>query len=246
MHTHFAPQISWRRSRLSFDWNPRYVQYIAARLPIGPVLCRGLPSLSIPSVAAPSPTNDDHALVQAMAREDERAAAALYDRHGGILYGLALRMVAEAADAEEVVLDAFAQAWKDAGRFDHTRGTVIGWLTTITRSRALDAIRARGRRSRMVDSASQQVGETAAMGEAAPPTDQAAEQGERAIAVSSALQTLPVSQRLAIELAFYEGMTHQEVAERLQEPLGTVKTRIRLGMLKLRDMLDALAPEHAT
>lgn len=245
MQTHFASPTAFHGFRLFFDWNPRYVAQIAARQSNGPVSRFRLQSLNAPSSATPSPTNADHALVQAMACEDEQAAAALYDRYGAIMYGLALRMVTEPADAEEVVLDAFAQAWKDAVRFDGERGTVIGWLTTITRSRALDAIRARGRRSRTVDSAFRQLDEPAAMGEAAPPTDQAAEQVERAIAVGSAMQTLPMPQRLAIEMAFYEGMTHQEVAERLQEPLGTVKTRIRLGMLKLRDMLTAFAPEHS-
>ena len=162
------------------------------------------------------------------------------------MYGLALRMVGEAADAEEVVLDAFAQAWREAGRYDTSRGSVLGWLTTIVRTRALDTIRARSRRAKMVDAASVRLDEPAAMGEPMPAPDRAAEESERAGAVSSALQLLPEQQRHAIELAFFEGLTHQEVAERLREPLGTVKTRIRLGMLKLRDMLGGLAPEPAS
>ena len=190
-------------------------------------------------------STSDLSLVAAMARGEERAAALLYDRHGAVMYGLALRMVSEAADAEEVVLDAFAQAWREAGRYEVSRGSVLGWLTTIVRTRALDIIRARGRRARMVDAASVRLDEPAAMGEATPAPDRAVEDAERAVAVSSALNALPDPQRRAIELAFFEGLTHQEVAERLREPLGTVKTRIRLGMLKLRDMLDRLAPETA-
>ena len=190
--------------------------------------------------------HDDQSLVLAMARGSERAAALLYDRHGAIMYGLALRMVAEPADAEEVVLDAFAQAWRDAERFDTSRGSVLGWLTTIVRTRSLDAIRARGRRAKMIESASVLLDEPAAMGEGVPSPDRAVEDTERAVAVSTALRVLPEPQRHAIELAFFEGLTHQEVADRLREPLGTVKTRIRLGMLKLRDLLVGLAPEPAS
>ncbi|MEQ1689943.1 MAG: sigma-70 family RNA polymerase sigma factor [Gemmatimonas sp.] len=201
--------------------------------------------MSAPSLSA-NLTTDDLSLVVAMATGEERAAALLSDRHGAVMFGLAIRMVGEAADAEEVVLDAFAQAWREAVRYDTTRGSVLGWLTTIVRTRALDTIRARGRRARMVDAATTRLDEPAAMGEGAPLPDAAVEGAERAGAVSSALRSLPDPQRRAIELAFFEGLTHQEVAERLREPLGTVKTRIRLGMLKLRDMLGGFAPEPAS
>ena len=191
----------------------------------------------------PNVPSADVALVAAMGQGDERAAAALYDRHGAVAYGLALRMLGEAADAEEVVLDAFAKAWRDASRFDPSRGTVIGWLTTIVRSRALDMIRARGRRAKMAETATTRADEPAGMGQGVPAPDRAVEDGDRVVAVSAALGALPDAQRRAIELAFFEGLTHQEVAERLREPLGTVKTRIRLGMLKLRDTLDGFASE---
>jgi RNA polymerase sigma-70 factor (ECF subfamily) len=159
------------------------------------------------------------------------------------MYGLALRMVGESADAEEVVLEAFAQAWRDAVRYDTSRGSVVGWLTTIARTRALDLIRARGRRSKMTDTAANQLDAPAAMGEGFRSADALVDDAERATAVASALNGLPDAQRRAIELAFFEGLTHPEVAERLREPLGTVKTRIRLGMQKLRDLLAGLAPE---
>jgi RNA polymerase sigma-70 factor (ECF subfamily) len=180
-----------------------------------------------------------------MARGEERAASELYDRHAGVMFGLALRMVGESADAEEVVLDAFSQAWRDASRYDTSRGSVTGWLTTIVRTRALDLIRARGRRARMVDSAGANTEAPAGMGEGFPQPDRGVMAGERASAVAAALGTLPAPQRHAIELAFFEGLTHHETAERLREPLGTVKTRIRLGMLKLRDLLGHVAPEGA-
>lgn len=181
-----------------------------------------------------------------MARGDDRAATVLYDRYASAMFGLALRVVGESADAEEVVLDAFAQAWRDAARFDGTRGSVLGWLTTITRTRALDLVRARGRRAKATDAASTALDEPAAMGTGYAAPDALVQDAETTIAVHGALQQLPVPQRQAIELAFYEGLTHHEVAERLQQPLGTIKTRIRLGMLKLRETLSPLAPERAS
>ena len=180
-----------------------------------------------------------------MAKRDERAASTLYDRHSSVMFGLAMRMVGESADAEEVVIDAFGQAWRDAARYDSVRGTVAGWLTTIVRTRALDLIRARGRRAKMTDSAASQVDAPAGMGEGFPEPDRQVSDGERAGAVNVALESLPEAQRKVIELAFFEGLTHHEVSERLAEPLGTVKTRIRLGMQKLRDLLESVAPERA-
>ncbi len=194
----------------------------------------------------PNASYEDLELVAAMARGDERAAATLYDRHSAVMYGLALRMVGEGADAEEVVLEAFAQAWRDAERYDTSRGSVVGWLTTIARTRALDLIRARGRRAKMTESAATQLDAPAAMGEGFRSADALVDDADRASAVATALNGLPDAQRRAIELAFFEGLTHPEVAERLREPLGTVKTRIRLGMQKLRDMLSGLAPESAS
>jgi RNA polymerase sigma-70 factor (ECF subfamily) len=201
------------------------------------------PFALIDPVQAPTPAAPDLDLVAAMARGEERAASELYDRHAATMFGLALRMVGESADAEEVVLDAFGQAWRDASRYDSSRASVIGWLTTIVRTRALDLIRARGRRSRMTDNAASRTDAPVAMGEGYPGTDQGVVSGERSRVIATALGTLPDPQRRAIELAFFEGLTHHEVAERLREPLGTVKTRIRLGMHKLRDMLRSVAPE---
>ena len=188
----------------------------------------------------------DVQLIVIMAQGDERAASTLYDRHGAVMYGLALRVVGEPADAEEVVLDAFAQAWRDASRYDTSRGSVGGWLTTITRTRALDLIRARGRRSKMTETATATLDEPAAMGSGFTAPDVHVLETERAVAVKTALDQLPVPQRQAIELAFFEGLTHHEVADRLREPLGTVKTRIRLGMQKLRDALSGLGPESVS
>lgn len=192
------------------------------------------------------PTVSDADLIAAMARGDERAAAVIYDRHAASMFGVALRIVGESADAEEVVLDAFSQAWREASRYDGSRGSVLGWLTTITRTRSLDLVRARGRRVKATETAGVSLDEPAAMGTGFDAPDVLVDDRERSQAIYGALTQLPAPQRHAIELAFFEGLTHHEVAARLQEPLGTVKTRIRLGMLKLRDTLAALAPERAT
>ncbi len=220
-------------------------QYVAqlVRRPVGLRLDR---SLSAYVNLLPNASGEDLELVAAMARGDERAASRLYDRHSAVMYGLALRMVGESADAEEVVLEAFAQAWRDAVRYDTSRGSVVGWLTTIARTRALDLIRARGRRAKMTETAATQLDAPAAMGEGFRSADLMVDDADRASAVATALNELPDAQRRAIELAFFEGLTHPEVAERLREPLGTVKTRIRLGMQKLRDMLSGLAPESVS
>jgi RNA polymerase sigma-70 factor, ECF subfamily len=187
----------------------------------------------------------DSALLAEMARGDERAAAVLYDRHSAVVYGLALRIVGEPADAEDVSLDAFTQLWRRASDFDVARGTVRGWLTTITRTRALDVVRARKRRERLSLAVLATAVNEVAMGSAPHGADLTVVESEQAAVVTSALGLLPEPQRRAIELAFFEGLTHPEVAERLREPLGTVKTRIRLGMNRLRDVLPRMAPEGA-
>jgi RNA polymerase sigma-70 factor, ECF subfamily len=189
----------------------------------------------------PAPTSfppADHDLVTRAARGDESAISTLYDRYGGVLYAVAYRIVGQRADAEDVVIEAFAQAWRDATRFEATRGSVAGWLTMIARSRALDVVRARSRRDRLTASAAaDQPQRSPAMGDwRADPSD-SYDHAERRQQVQTALQALSPPQRQAIELAFFEGLSQSEIAERLKEPLGTIKTRVRLGLQKLRDSL---------
>ena len=183
---------------------------------------------------------DDLALMYAIQRQDERALAVLYDRHASRLLGFVMRFVPEQSDAESVLLEAFSQAWRDAERFSPDRGSVISWLVMIARSRALDVTRAAGRRARV----------TAISMDDAPPHSleardpmsdptYAAEHTERQERLAVALTKLSESQRQAIELTFYEGLSHSDAAERLGEPLGTIKTRIRLAMTKLRTALSS-------
>jgi RNA polymerase sigma-70 factor (ECF subfamily) len=189
----------------------------------------------------------DSELVARAGSGDERAMTDLYDRYGAVVYTVAYRVVGERADAEEVVVEAFAQAWRDAGRFEAARGSVAAWLTMIARSRALDLVRARGRRERLAATAAGASPETSASGAdpAANPAERT-EQDERRRIVRQAMESLSPPQRQAIELAFFEGLSQSEIAERLGEPLGTVKTRIRLGMQKLRESLRPYFFERVT
>lgn len=183
-------------------------------------------------------TTPDDVLLRRAAAGDDRAATALFDRYGDVLLAVAYRILRDQDEAEDAVVQAFAQAWRDHARFDATRGSVAAWLTVIARSRALDLARARQRRARLAESAAAADPDAApAMGAGAPRADALIQREERERQVAAALATLPASQRAAIELAFFEGLSHSEIAERLREPLGTVKTRVRLGMQKLRESL---------
>ena len=177
---------------------------------------------------------EDSLLVQRMANGDERALGELYDRHGRVMYTLAYTIVGERADAEEVVVDTFGQAWRGAAQFDPGRGSVGAWLSTIARTRSLDLVRARGRRARVLERAAVFVND-----DTAPPNpaDRGAELNEASTAVRRGLDALPAAQRQAIELAYFGGLSQSEIAAKLGEPLGTIKTRIRDGMKKLRELL---------
>jgi RNA polymerase sigma-70 factor, ECF subfamily len=170
---------------------------------------------------------------------DPEALAELYDDTSSLLYGLAMRILNDSADAEEIVLDVYQHVWKSAHTFDENRGAVWGWLAVLTRSRAIDRLRqagARRRRELPVEHSYEK-----ASGSPGPELESI--QGEEHRIVRRALETLSSGEREAIELAYFSGLTHVEVAEALGEPLGTVKSRIRAGMRKLR---DALAPVART
>jgi RNA polymerase sigma-70 factor, ECF subfamily len=175
----------------------------------------------------------DRSTLERMAAGDGDALAELYDRHARVVYSLALRIVRDQRDAEEVVQDVFAQAWRQSGRYSAGRGSVIAWLMTLTKSRAVD--RVRGRLARPDASADSEP--IVEISDRAAPADEQLSLAARAAEVRTALSALPLLQRLALELAFYEGLTHMEIADRLEQPLGTVKTRIRQGLMKLREQL---------
>jgi len=168
---------------------------------------------------------------------DQGAAAVLYDRHARALYSLILRILGDETEAEDVLQEVFVQAFRQAGRYDASRGVVAAWLLMMVRSRAIDRLRAR--RSR-VEGRTGEVQVLNDVPDAKPDVASAMLDEERTRLVREALAELPLLQRMAIELAYYEGLSHTEIAERLEQPLGTVKTRIRLGLLKLRDVLKHL------
>ena len=178
----------------------------------------------------------DQTAIGRIARGDHDALAELYDRHARPIYSLALRILQDQADAEDVVQEVFSQAWRQVARYDVARGNVAAWLLTLARSRAIDRLRAR--RSRPEQAADELT--ASRMVDRVAPADVQLGSAEQAARVRAALEALPPVQRVAIELAYYEGLTHIEIAERLEQPLGTVKTRIRLAMMTLRESLAEL------
>jgi RNA polymerase sigma-70 factor, ECF subfamily len=183
-------------------------------------------------------------LILRITQRDETALEQLYQHYAPLLRMVLSRLTGQRADAEEVAMDVLGQAWREADRFEQARGSAAVWLTMIARSRALDWLRAQAVRTRSVAAAAREVPEHApAMGGSAPLPGDGVDQEERRRAVQAALGALPVLQRLAIELAYYGGLSQSEIAERLGEPLGTIKTRMRLGMLKLREALQAFQAE---
>ena len=166
------------------------------------------------------------ALIRRLAAGEHPALGEFYDRYAGLVNALALRILRDAAEAEDAVQEVFVQVWRQAARFDPTRGTPEAWLCAIARTRALDRLRRRAVRR-------EEPSATAPPGGQSPRT-------EEALAVRKALSTLSDDQRCALELAYYEGLSQSEIAARLGAPLGTVKTRIRTALLRLRQVLAPL------
>jgi RNA polymerase sigma-70 factor (ECF subfamily) len=176
--------------------------------------------------------NELVALIKRVIDQDEQAMARFYDLTSRLVYGLVLRILGDPSAAEEVLLDVYLQAWRQASRYSEDRGSPMAWLTTMARSRALDRLRSgsqekqRSQPLELVDHQATAVG-----------ADDAAIASEQQKFVQRALDTLSPEQREVIELAYYRGLSHREIALELGQPLGTVKTRTRLGMIKLREML---------
>ena len=175
-------------------------------------------------------------LLRRIAAQDREALSEFYDQTARPLFSIAFRILGNTADAEEVIQDVFVQIWIKAGMFDADKGQPFHWALALTRNRCIDGLRARQRRSRiMVDTEGDESIERAA--ESTPVETQL--DGADAAAIHAAVCGLPKEQRQAIDMAFFQGLTHQEIAESLNEPLGTIKARIRRGMLKLREDLQS-------
>jgi len=185
------------------------------------------------SPAAVESRHGDQASLARIARGDQTAFAELYDRHARLVYSLALRILQDGADAEDIVQEVFAQVWAQADRYDASRGAVAAWMLTLTRSRAIDKLRAKRARPE----AATEANAAESVIDSAAAQDLELLSAEQVTRLQRALKELPDAQRTALELAYYEGLTHVEVAARLSEPLGTVKTRIRQAVMKLREAL---------
>ena len=176
---------------------------------------------------AASDTNaltSDLALVRAVRAGDQGAMAALYDRYSPIVYSVALRVLQDTGAAEDVVQDIFMQLWRNPGAFDSSRGNMAAWLAVISRNRAIDALRKRRPESDIED----------VVLSVQPDLASDAERARAMEKVRGTLQGMPAAQRAALEMAYFEGLSHSEIAEKTGEPLGTIKTRIRTGLLALR------------
>ncbi|MBX5478621.1 MAG: sigma-70 family RNA polymerase sigma factor [Pyrinomonas methylaliphatogenes] len=178
-----------------------------------------------------SQDQSDAELVRAIAQGDERALAAFYDRYASILFGLLLRILNDRSEAEDVLQEVFLQVWQEAERFDGARGRPFTWLVTIARSRAIDRVRARNSRDRKEMQASR-----SSWSETDEITQQLSRTEEREI-VRRALAEIPEEQRDVLLLAYFEGLSQSEIATRTGAPLGTIKTRMRAGLRRLREIL---------
>jgi RNA polymerase sigma-70 factor (ECF subfamily) len=182
------------------------------------------------------------ALLEQVARGDRDAVMHLYDRFAGAVMAVSLRVTGNRAEAEDIVQEVFARVWREAATFDRSRGSAAAWIVTLTRNRAIDVIRSRSRRARHEDD---QSAEEPVVTEAIATPEVQVVDAQRAEAVRQALDSLRPEQRQVIELAYFGGLSHSEIAERLQQPLGTVKTRIAQSVKRLRDALGRFSGDDS-
>ena len=195
--------------------------------------------VAIDTAEASERDQDLVSLVESVAAGDQSALAALYDATNRFIYSLILRVLGDMGSAEEVLIDVYTQLWRQAASYDANRGAPLAWMATIARSRAIDRLRS-GWQDQHRKESLDVLGDAPA--NAASPEESAAA-SERQRFVREALNLLTPEQRRVIELAYYSGLSHSEIAEKLNQPLGTVKTRTRLGMMKLREALAPLLGE---
>jgi len=177
--------------------------------------------------------DNDRGLIARIESRDGDALALLYDRYSARLLGLAQRILGDTGEAEEVLQEVFLHVWKAAATFDASRGPVLAWLLVATRSRSIDRLRSRRPRWSAGARSLEEAPETASREDI--EADAAGREWEAKC--RAAIAELPEEQRRALELAYFEGLTHQEIAQRTATPLGTVKTRVRLGLMKLRERI---------
>jgi RNA polymerase sigma-70 factor, ECF subfamily len=179
----------------------------------------------------------DPNLLARVVKGDQQAFSQLYDHSSTLLFTLAVRILGNHEEAAELLQDVYLEVWRKVSRYDVGRGTPVAWLVTLTKSRAIDRLRARASRGYQATN-SLEAGTAARVADPSPSPFETQADQELRVAVGVAVAGLPPAQQQAIELAYYEGLSHTEIASRLNQPLGTVKTRIKLGMSKLRDSLQ--------
>lgn len=177
----------------------------------------------------------DAALVRRLLQKDVNAFEQLYDRHSRAIYGLVLRILQQGGTAEEVVQDVFLQLWRNAAQYDSSRGPFVPWLFTLARNRALDTLRLKSERQRRHEDQTEELPSVAS----APEYEEQLDEKRRARKVRVLMASLNPQQKKAIELAYFEGLSHTEISAALKEPLGTVKSWIRNGLLRLKEELQA-------
>ncbi|MGB2592951.1 MAG: sigma-70 family RNA polymerase sigma factor [Candidatus Acidiferrum sp.] len=177
----------------------------------------------------------DATLLSRLLQNDVSAFEQLYDRHSRLVYGLVLRILQQASTAEEVVQDVFLQLWRNAGQYDSSRGPFVPWLCTLARNRALDHLRLKSERQRRREDLPGELPSAVV----APDFEKALDEKRCAQRVRALMDSLAPQQKKAIELAYFEGLSHSEIAATLKEPLGTVKSWIRNGLLRLKEGLQA-------
>jgi RNA polymerase sigma-70 factor, ECF subfamily len=186
-----------------------------------------------PSAYLPLPVDPLGPLVARIAEGHEASVGALYDATNARVFGLALRIARDRAIAEEATIDVYTQVWRQAHRYQPSKGSVMVWLLSLARSRTIDALRSRLRKSEQETSIERGFDLT----DPAPGPETASLEDERARTLRLALRSLPHEQRQALETVYFGGLTHTEAAETLRQPLGTVKTRVRMGLAALRRAL---------
>jgi RNA polymerase sigma-70 factor (ECF subfamily) len=179
----------------------------------------------------------DADLIGRAAEGDARALEVLYDRYSRVVFSFGLRIVGDPQLAEELLQEVFFRAWQQGGSFRSNKGSFITWLLSITHNMAIDEVRKRRRRPQKADSEDPE-SVLAAVPDSGPDVEDEVWLGALRDTIGGAMASLPPAQRQAIEMAYFRGLTQREIAEQLGEPLGTIKTRMRLGMQKLRDQLE--------
>jgi RNA polymerase sigma-70 factor (ECF subfamily) len=177
----------------------------------------------------------DAALVHGLLQRDVSAFEELYDRHSRRVYSLVLRILQQASTADEVVQDIFLQLWRNAGHYDGSRGPFVPWLLALARNRALDRLRLKSERQRRWADQTEELPVMVAV----PDFEGSLGEKRRAIRVCESMASLDPRQKRAVELAYFEGLSHSDIASALQEPLGTVKSWIRNGLLRLKEEWQA-------